>query len=174
MWNPMRSGAPERLFVVASACALGFAVSGCASEYSLMKAPDVAFVPAGTSCSFEVSRGLPAAVDYVEIGRLEAQFFPAADLEKLRATVHDEVCSIGGELVVGEWDGDRFMSAVVFRRRPVSLSAPASTARPVATSKAPESSQPSSSPMALPKASSAPAASSSAPPAPSAPPASMP
>jgi hypothetical protein len=113
-------------------------------------------------------------MDYVEIGRLEAQFFPAADLEKLRSTVHDEVCSIGGELVVGEWDGDHFMAAVVFRRRPVSLSAPASTAKPVAGPKAPESPQPSSSPTALPKASSTPAAPPAASPASSAPPASMP
>ena len=120
---------PKRGFLrVLFAVAPLLALSACAGEYSLMTAPGIAVVAAGTDCSFEVSRGLPPADEYIEIGRLEAQFSPAADLEKLRSTVRDDVCAIGGELVVGEWDGSHFMSAVVFRRRPVPLSVPSGAA----------------------------------------------
>ena len=149
---------PKRGFLrVLFAAASLLALSACAGEYSLMTAPGVAVVPAGTDCSFEVSRGLPPADEYIEIGRLEAQFSPAADLEKLRSTVRDDVCAIGGQLVVGEWDGSHFMAAIVFRRRPVPLSAPSVAAPPGSGSSA--AGRPSSVPSAsVPSASAPPAA----------------
>ncbi len=116
---------------MASLATASLVMAGCASEYALMKAPGVKVAPAGAACSFEVTKGLPAALDYVEIGRLEAQFFPVSDLDQLKASVHDDVCSIGGELVVGEWDGDHYMAAIVYRRRdakPTQPPVPATTA----------------------------------------------
>lgn len=68
-------------------------------------------------CDFKVTNGLPAAVDFEEIARLEAEFSPASDLDKLKSTIHDQVCSVGGDLVVGEWDGSHFMAAIVYRFR---------------------------------------------------------
>ena len=105
------------------ACAL--LVAGCGSEYTLMIAPEhpgssdalTAVKPKGRDCDFEVTNGLPAAVDYEEIARLDAEFSPAASLDQLKATVHDQVCSIGGDVLVGEWDGSHFMAAIVYRFR---------------------------------------------------------
>jgi hypothetical protein len=101
-------------------CAIALSVLGlgaCSTEYHLMTTPGAKVAPAGNDCDFAVSKGLPPAVDYVEIGRLEAEFSPASTLDALKTAVHDPVCSIGGELVVGEWNGDHFMAAIIYRRR---------------------------------------------------------
>ena len=100
------------LFVLVT-CLAG---AGCAAEYDLVLLPGVDEKPR-TPCEFEATAAFPADSDYVEIGRVTAEFWPSHDLVAFKASIAEPVCRVGADVVVAMFDGPRIAEARLFRRR---------------------------------------------------------
>jgi hypothetical protein len=89
-------------------CLLALALVGCAGYQATTSGPARPPHPAG--CAFEVATAMPEA-GYVELGAIEWQG-PKSQLPSTLAALHDkaaeQVCAMGGDLVIGQANGDGF------------------------------------------------------------------
>lgn len=90
--------------------------ASCAAEYDLVLLPGVDEKPR-TPCEFEATAAFPADSDYVEIGRVTAEFWPSHDLVAFKASIAEPVCRVGADVVVAMFDGPRIAEARLFRKR---------------------------------------------------------
>lgn len=96
--------------------ATAIASAGCAAEYDLVLLPGVDEKPR-TPCEFEATAAFPADSDYVEIGRVTAEFWPSHDLVAFKSSIAEPVCRVGADVVVAMFDGPRIAEARLFRKR---------------------------------------------------------
>jgi hypothetical protein len=107
------------------ACAFASFVAACHAEYNLNLLPGTE-EHAKDPCSFEVTDKFPPAAEYSEIGRFEVEFYPSHDLASLKEAIKNEVCRVGGDVVVAQFDNGRANTAIMYRK----TVAPAPTATP--------------------------------------------
>lgn len=105
-----------RAHPVAASLLVAMGVTACTAEYDLVLLSGVEERPQ-TPCVFEATSVFPAASDYVEIGRVTAEFWPSHDLVAFKASIAEPVCHVGADVVVAMYDGSRISEARLFRKR---------------------------------------------------------
>lgn len=100
---------------LAAIFATAAALAGCHAEYSLTLLPNVEERPQDP-CSFEVTEAFPPAAEYREIGRFEIEFYPSHDLTALKESIKNDVCHVGGDVVVAVFADGRANEAIMYRK----------------------------------------------------------
>lgn len=85
--------------------------------YKLSTTQQVATTPKPANCDFRVVN-LPPSGDFDEIATLDFVYDPAHDPEDFKRSVRDKVCSVGGDVVVSEINGNGlYVRGTVLRLR---------------------------------------------------------
>src|SRR5690242_16109460 len=74
--------------------------------------------PKAANCDFDVAAQIPEGSEYEELGVLDAARIPSRNLGTFKMHAAPTVCQAGGDLVVGQINGQGYyMRGIVFHRR---------------------------------------------------------
>lgn len=104
---------------VALGAVVAFTFGACVPprSYRLSTTQQIATTPKPASCDFRVVN-LPPQGDFEEIATLDFVYDPAHNPDEFKQAVHDKVCSVGGDVVVSEINGNGlYVRGTILRAR---------------------------------------------------------
>ncbi len=83
---------------------VGLALFACAPKFQSFRSTEKAIAPKPPTCEITVGTALPAG-RYEEIGTMQSVGKVFSDVEEFKQTQREQVCRMGGDVVVVEYDG---------------------------------------------------------------------